>query len=158
MLITSHPDPHTSHESHPSHSESPLHNLGIGLVALRLGFRPEPDVERILAPGNVKAIQALPPEPPSPPGLLLKLDTYPGLLVAVLLDPDTGRPLADPEAYEKFVSPRQLLRLAQHGQAIIGNIDHTLPRANIETLAARLADDHAELRRITHALRRGARN
>ncbi len=135
-----------------------LHNLGLGLVALRLGFRPEPDLERLFASGNVKSVQALQPDPPSPPGLLIRLGTLPGLLVAALLDPDTGHPLSDAEAYERFVSPRQLLRQALAGQAIIGNIDHILPRVAAEPLAARLANDHAELRRFTAALRRGARN
>ena len=141
-------------------SQSPrisLHNLGIGLVALRLGFRPEPDLERLLAPGNVKAIQALPPEPPFPPGLLLRLESLPGLLVAAFLD-DAAQPLIDPEAYERFVGPRQLLRQASTGRAIIGNIDYILPRTAIEPLAARLAGNHVELRRFTAALRRGARN
>jgi hypothetical protein len=135
-----------------------LHNLGIGLVALRLGLRPEPDLERLLVPDNVKSVQALPPDPPSPPGLLIRLGTLPGLLVAALIDPDTGHPLTDAEAYERFVSPRQLLRQALAGEAIIGNIDYILPRVAVEPLAARLASDHAELRRFTAALRRGARN
>ncbi len=135
-----------------------LHNLGIGLVALRLGLRPEPDLERLLVPDNVKSVQALPPDPPSPPGLLIRLGTLPGLLVAALLDANTGHPYTNPEAYERFVSPRQLFRQALSGQAIIGNIDYVLPRVAAESLAARLANDHAELRRFTAALRRGARN
>ncbi len=135
-----------------------LHNLGIGLVALRLGFRPEPALERLLAPENIKSIQVLPLDPPSPPGLLVRLGTLPGLLVAALLNPDTGHPLTDAEAYERFVSPRQLLRQALSGQAIIGNINYILPRVAAGPLAARLANDHAELRRFTAALRRGARN
>jgi hypothetical protein len=152
------PDRPTAEIQSPVSPRIALHNLGIGLVALRLGFQPEPDIERLLAPGNVKAIQALPPEPPSPPGLLLRLGTLPGLLVAAFLDPDTGRPLTDAEAYERFVSPRQLLRKTLTGQAIIGNIDYILPRAAIEPLAARLANDRAEFKRFTAALRLGARN
>ena len=142
----------------PRSTRISLHNLGVGLVAVRLGFRPEPDLERLLGPGNVKAIQALPAEPPSPPGLLLRLATLPGMLVAALLDPDTSRPLADPAAYERFISPRQLLRQALAGEAIVGNIDYILPRAGGVPLAARLANDEAELRHFTAALRRGARN
>lgn len=135
-----------------------LHNIGIGMVALRLGFRPEPDLERLLAPGNVKAAQAIPPDPPNPPGLLLKLGTLPALLVAALIDPQTGRPLTDADAYQRFVSPKQLLRQALGGEAVVGNIDYILPRAALETLASRLANDHAELRRFTAALGRGAQN
>jgi hypothetical protein len=134
-----------------------LRNLGIGLVALRLGFRPEADIERMLGPGNVKAIQTLPPDPPNPPGLLLRLGSLPGLLVAAFLDSDTGRPLASAEAYERFVSPRQLLRQTFAGQAIIGNVDYILPHTALGPLAARLANDHNELRRFSASLRRGAR-
>ncbi len=151
-------DPRTPEPQNPRTPLITLHNLGIGLVALRLGFLPEPDVERMLGPGNVKSIQALPPQPPTPPGLLLRLGTLPGLLVAALVDPDTGKPFTSAEAYERFVSPRQLLRQAFAGQAIIGNIDYVLSRAAVEPFAARMANDHPELRRFSAALRRGARN
>lgn len=135
-----------------------LHNIGIGMVALRLGFRPEPDLDRLLAPGNVKAVQAIPSDPPNPPGVLLRLETLPALLVAALIDPQTGRPLTDAEVYQRFVNPKQLLRQALAGEAVVGNIDYILPRAALETLASRLANDQAELRRFTAALRRGAQN
>lgn len=134
-----------------------LHNLGIGLVALRLGLRPEPDLERLLAPGNVKAVQVLPSDPTSPPGLLLRLEVLPGLLVAALIDTDTGHPLSDRHAYEQFVNPRHLLREALAGRAVIGNIDYILPRTAIEPFAARLANSPAEMGHFTAALRRGAR-
>lgn len=135
-----------------------LHNLGIGLVALRLGFRPEPDIERLLAPGKVRAVQAIPPDPPSPPGLLLRLEVLPGLLVAAFVDPRTAAPVTDAAAYERFVSPRQLLRQAQAGEAVIGNIDYILARSAIEHFAARMADDHAEFRHFAVALSRGVQN
>ena len=135
-----------------------LHNIGIGMVALRLGFKPEPDLERLLATGNVKTVQAIPPDPPNPPGLLLRLGTLPALLVAALIDPQTGQPLTDADAYQRFVSPKQLLRQALAGEAVVGNIDYILPQAALETLASRLANDHAELRRFTAALHRGAQD
>jgi hypothetical protein len=135
-----------------------LHNLGLGLVALRLGFRPKPDLERLLAPGNVKAVQAIPPDPPSPPGLLIRLESLPGLLVVALVDPGTGKPMTGAPEYERFVSPKQLFRQALAGQAIIGNIDYVLSRTAVEPFAARLANDSAEQRRFTAALRRGTQH
>lgn len=135
-----------------------LHNLGLGLVALRLGFGPEPNLERLLAPDNVKTVQAIPPDPPSPPGLLIRLESLPGLLVAAQVEPETGRPLTDAGEYERFVSPRQLLRQAQTGRAVVGNIDYVLSRTAIEPFAARLANDDAEFRHFTAALRRGAQH
>jgi hypothetical protein len=142
----------------PQLSRISLHNLGIGLVALRLGFKPEPDLERLLAPGNVKAVQAISPDPPSPPGLLVRLGILPGLLVAAMVDPETGRPLTDVSAYDRFVNPKQLLRQTLTGQVVIGNIDYVLSHTAIESLAQRLANDHTELKRFAAALRRGAQN
>ncbi len=150
--------PGTSKSENPPLSRVSLLNIGIGMVALRLGFKPEPDIERLLAPGNVKAVQAIPPDPPSPPGLLLRLGTLPALLVAALIDPETGQPLNDVAAYQRFVSPKQLLRHALAGEAVVGNIDYILPRAALEPLASRLANDQAELKRFIAALRCGAQN
>ncbi|MBM3331179.1 hypothetical protein FJY68_04915 [candidate division WOR-3 bacterium] len=152
------PPPGSPRPEGPQLQRIALHNLGLGLVALRLGFKPEPDLARLLAPGNVDAIQAIPPDPPSPPGLLLRLGTLPGLLVAAMVDPKSGQPVTDASAYERFVSPKQLLRQALSGHAVIGNIDYILSRTAIEPLAARLANDHAELRHFAAALRRGAPN
>jgi hypothetical protein len=150
--------PGTPKPENPQLQRVSLHNLGIGLVALRLGLRPEPDLQRLLAPGNVKEIQAIPPDPPNPPGLLLRLEVLPGLLVAALVEPETGQPLKEADAYERFVSPKQLLRQARTGQAVIGNIDYILSRTAIDPLAARMANDQREFRHFAAALRRGARN
>jgi hypothetical protein len=103
-------------------------------------------------------VQTIPPDPPSPPGLLIRLESLPGLLVAALVDPQTGRPLTDTREYERFVSPKQLLRQALAGQAIVGNIDYILSRTAIEPFAARLANNHAEFRHFVAALRRGAQH
>jgi GNAT superfamily N-acetyltransferase len=133
-----------------------LQNLGIGVLAVRLGFRPEPAAEQMLSPGKVKSVEVLDPDPPIPPGLLLRLDTLPGLVVAAVLDPETLHPVAEKSHYERFVSPSQLLRQAVNGTALLGNIDYVLPRAAIPGLAARLADTRAEARRFAAALERGA--
>jgi hypothetical protein len=89
---------------------------------------------------------------------LLRLGILPGLLVAALIDPETGKPLSDAAAYDRFVNPSQLLRQTLAGQAVIGNVDYILSRSDIDPLAARLANDHAELRHFVAALRRGAQS
>ncbi len=150
--------PGTPKPDNPQLPQISLHNIGLGLVALRLGFRPGPELERLLAPGNVKAVQVIPPDPPSPPGLLIRLESLPGLLVAAQVDPATGRPLTDGGEQERFFSPKQLLRQTRAGQAIVGNIDYSLSRTAVEQLASRLANNHAEFRHFTAALRRGAQH
>jgi len=151
-------DSEAGRHANPGSPRVSLHNIGIGLVAFRLGFQPEPDICRVLGPGNVRTMQVIEPEPPSPAGLLLRLNTLPGLLVAVMVNPDTGSLVTDPEAYERFASPRLLLNQALTGQLLVGNLDYVLPRSALLPFAARLADDRTELRHFTAALKRGARS
>lgn len=162
-----------------------LQNLGIGIIAVRLGLRPEPLLDRLLAPGVVKSIELLggqgqgpripvsrgsseEPRPlpvsstldPSsfPPGLMLHLNRLPGVIVFARLDPGTGRPENDPDAYRRFTSPAELLESARAGRAVIGNIDYILAREHIERCCRHLARDAGEFRRWTRALRAGARH
>jgi len=133
-----------------------MHNIGIGLISLRLGMRPESTLTDILAPRAVKSFQLLSPTEASPPGLLVHLNRLPGTLVAARIDPDTGRPENDPESYLKFISPERLLRDAMDGRVLVGNIDYRLVPEAIETTARLLSDDANELRKFTRALRAGS--
>ena len=69
-----------------------LHNIGIGVVCLQLGFVPEDDVDQLLAPANIKSVDILLPTETSPPGLRLTLNRLPGVVVAGYISPDTRRP------------------------------------------------------------------
>jgi GNAT superfamily N-acetyltransferase len=133
-----------------------LHNIGIGLISLRLGMRPEPTLTEILAPRAVKSFRLVSPTETSPPGLLVHLNRLPGTIVAARVNPDTGRPETDPESYLRFVSPERLLRDAMAGRVLVGNIDYRLVPDAIETAARLLADTGSEFRSFTRALRAGA--
>jgi len=134
-----------------------LHNIGIGIIACRLGFRTEPDFAQMLGPGRLKSVELLPGTGASPPGLLLTLNRLPGVIVACGLEPDTGRPFADEEHYRRFASPAQITRLAQNGSWLIGNIDYWLQPAGIETLCRHLADSAKEYGAFHSSLRSGAK-
>jgi len=134
-----------------------LHNIGIGIIACRLGLRPEPDFADMLGPGRLKSVELLPRTDASPPGLLLTLSRLPGIMVACELEGETGRPVADEERYRRFASPAQIARLAQNGSWLIGNIDYWLEPAGIETLCRHLADDAKEYDGFQSSLRSGAK-
>lgn len=134
----------------PDHPE--LDNVGIGLVAVRLGLRPEPRLEQLLSPCNIKDVKVLSAAGQAPPGLALVLDRMPGVLVAVRLDPGTGRPLTSDDSYRRFLSPRQLAADARSGRALIGNIDYVLARDTARQFAQHVADSSREFRQYRHRL------
>ncbi len=139
-----------------------LHNIGIGLVAIRLGFLPAPEIDQVLAAGQVRAVHVLPATSSSPPGLLTHLNRMPGVIVAVELAFDSLSPLrpvpvSDLGYYRRFVSASELRRQALQGTWLIGNIDYVLGRENIEQFARHLASTPTEFGRFTRSLAAGAR-
>lgn len=134
-----------------------LHNVGIGLIALRLGLRPDDDLAGILDPKHIKSVEVLERTDTAPPGLLVRLGRLPGVVVTADIDPQTGRPEMDVDRYRKFFSPEQLVRKALEGRAVIGNIDYILARDSLERFARHLARDSGEFRKFTGSLRTGAR-
>lgn len=103
--------------------DSTLHNIGIGIVALRLGLRPDPAVARLFEPGTVRSVQLATLTPETPPGLLIHLNSLPGTVIAAFIDSATGRPVAGADVYERFLNPGGLYRQADAGQALFPSPD-----------------------------------
>lgn len=137
-----------------------MHNIGIGLIAVRLGFRPETELENVLSPGQVQSCELIPGTANSPPGLMLRLGRLPGVLVAAELAADPGStpvPVSDPERYRRFFCPNRLVAWADEGTWLVGNIDYVLARRYAELFCRHLASSPDEFRRFTRALAAGAR-
>ncbi|MEO0080487.1 MAG: hypothetical protein ABIK44_07415, partial [candidate division WOR-3 bacterium] len=134
--------------------EIQLRNIGIGVIAVKLGFVPKPEFARSLA--SVKSVQLIEPTAATPPGYLLHLNSLPGIAVALYVNPETGRPVTDVAAYRRFLNPGELFRKALAVEALIGNIDYTLARGNISRFARHIADNQQEFTRITWVLQKGA--
>jgi ribosomal protein S18 acetylase RimI-like enzyme len=138
-----------------------LHNVGIGLLAARLGFLPGPEFDRTLAPGRVESVAIIAGTAQSPPGLLIHLNRMPGVIVAAELEPGPGtarpRPVADVDRYRRFFSAEQLLRWARQGTWLIGNVDYLLALRNLELFCRHLAQTSEESRRFTRSLVSGAK-
>jgi GNAT superfamily N-acetyltransferase len=131
-----------------------LHNVGIGVIALRLGLRPEPAVTQLLDGANIAGLRLLDTGDGAPAGYLMHLRTLPGVVVACRVDPASGKPTAGTDAYRRFTSPAGLLAGARSGTVLIGNIDYELAEAGAPLFSRRLADTPTEYRTIRRLLRR----
>ncbi len=130
-----------------------LQNIGIGLIAVRLGLVPEPGLEEMLAPANISVLSIIPASEQSPPGYLFRLRQQPGLVTVCRLDPDTGRPVADESIYRRFVSPLQLCHDCRTGRAIAGNIDYELTPAGADHCFRRIAATSGEYQHLLRHFR-----
>lgn len=130
-----------------------LQNIGIGVIGIRIGMRPEPGLEEMLSPAGVKSIELI---ETGTPGLFIELRRLPGVVVAAELDA-AGRPHLDVEHYRRLVNPAEIARAARAGRAVVGNIDYLLPVEHIGLFSRHFADNDGEYRNWCRALRSGAR-
>lgn len=132
-------------------------NIGIGIIAARLGFIPKPEYAAAFRSEMVTAVSLIEPEGNNPPAWLVHLKTLPGLASIVMLEPDIdGRlaPLRDLAAYRRFVNPAAEFRRALRGETLIGNIDYELSLSNLTRFCRCLCNTPAEYRAMRRRLRR----
>jgi len=134
-----------------------LHNIGIGVICLKLGMLPEAGLEQLFSPGNIKAVKVLPATDAAPPGLMLSLARLPGVVVAARIDSESKCPVADENSYRRFLNPQLIAREAAAGRALVGNIDYLLARGNAAICAHHLAATDGEYRRFKRILGTSAR-
>jgi len=124
-----------------------VQNVGIGVIAARLGFKPEINLTKVLDNRNITDIGVIEKQNGSPPGLRIILRSAPLVLVAFLLDPDTLKPLSDDGVYIELRKDRELMReWAFSGRLVISNGNYCLRRAKAEGFADLLATDEQEAR------------
>lgn len=124
-----------------------VQNVGIGVVAARLGFEPELDLAKVLDTRNITDIGVIPKQNGTPPGLRIMLKTAPLVLIAFLLNPDTMKPLSEEGMYYTLSKDRELIRQwALSGRLVISNGNYCLCRAKAERFADILATDVPEAR------------
>jgi hypothetical protein len=122
-----------------------VQNVGIGVIAARLGFEPEIDLDRALNSRNITDIGIIPKQNGTPPGLRIMVRTVPLILIAFLLNPDTMKPFAEEEMYFRLKQDYQLIRDWAHaGRIVISNGDYCLRRDKAERFADLLATDAPE--------------
>jgi hypothetical protein len=128
----------------PRSTSTEVRSIGVGVIAARLGFRPELSVERLLHEANIVGVATLPGGTDSPPAIKITLKSYPFTLVAVALSPDTMRPLSDSSEYLQLGRDgRQIRSWLQQGLLHVGE-DYCLGEWGIERFVNALATDAEE--------------
>ena len=107
-----------------------VQNVGIGVVAARLGFEPELDLQQVLDHRNVTGVDIIEKQPGTPPGLRIMVKSEPLILIAFVLNPETLKPLSDDAMYVELRKDRDLMRdWALSGRLVISNGNYCLRRA-----------------------------
>lgn len=121
-----------------------LQNIGMGVIAARLGFTPEMNLERVIRGENITGIDALPAINGNPPALKIGLRTDPFILIAFLLNPDTMKPTNDTGTYLEIKNNQFLiLEWAKRGLLVV-NGNYVLRAGQVIHFINRIAVDEAE--------------
>lgn len=131
----------------PADRNIELQNVGIGVIGNRLGFTPEFNLKRLLKPANVTGIEVLPAKNGFPPSFKVVIRTFPLVLIAFVLDPDSHRPVDDFRTYVRLMKDeRTIYDWVGRGLIVIGNGNYCLRSAGLDRFADHLATDEFEAR------------
>jgi hypothetical protein len=130
----------------PGSSGTELQNVGMGVVAARLGFRPELSVEEILRGNDITSIDALPGDNGNPPALRIGLSRFPLVMVAMVLNPDTMKPIADFRTYLQLKHDHRPIQDWSRDGLLLVNGNYCLRESGIARFADLMAIDAEEAR------------
>jgi hypothetical protein len=134
-------------------ADAEVGGVGVGVIAARLGFRPELPARELLSKDSVVSIAALPGDKDSPPAVRISLRNYPFVLVAVALNPATMRPLSDIRQYEQLDRDvSQIQSWLREGLLLVGD-NYSLGQSGIERFVNALATDEDEAAQFRSKIR-----
>jgi GNAT superfamily N-acetyltransferase len=129
----------------PGDKDVEMQNVGMGVIANRLGFVPELDIDRILRPSNITGIEVLPAKGDLPPGFKIVVKTFPLVLIAFVLDPDSKMPVDSYPTYIELSKDERVIHdWVRRGLIVISNGDYVLRDTGIARLVDSIADNDAE--------------
>ncbi len=129
----------------PGDKDVELQNMGMGVIANRLGFTPELNIERILAPGNITSIDVIPARPGFPPAFRFDVRTFPLVLIAFVLDRDTHKPVDDFRTYVELSKDERVVHdWVRRGLIVISNGNYWLRRSGIGLFLNHIAASQEE--------------
>lgn len=131
-----------------------IENVGMGLIALKLGFVPTLNCSEILTNNNVSSVDIVPADGNYPFGYKIALRSSPWTIIFVILDPVTHKPIKDLSAYEHFIRPEDLVELVKTNRAVLGNIDYILNPNSIEQFVAYIAESEEEFNQFLKKLKK----
>lgn len=133
----------------PEEAVIQLQNVGMGVIAYKLGLTCEFDFRSFMENANINYIEVIAPTQTIGPAYKINLNCFPYTLVAFMIDIDKERPVNDFDAYIKFRAHNELmLDLAKNRALIIGNATYLLKDNGIIDFVNRLADNEDEAKLI----------
>lgn len=122
----------------------PAQNIGMGVVAARLGFTPELNVANLLRYQNITSMDVIPATESCPPALKVNLRTDPFALVAFVLAPDTMKPTSDFRTYLEIKNDDWRVREWAGEGRLFFNGNYVLRAPQVARFINRLACDREE--------------
>ncbi len=131
-----------------------VQNIGIGVIARKLGFSPEYDLSRILVRNNIQVIEFLDSDGTMPPAYRIVLKVFPLVLVAFVVDPYNQKPFSHGHPfYLKEVLPETIESWVGDRMIIIGNGNYLLRRNGIPYLVNHIARNESEAQILAQRIR-----
>jgi hypothetical protein len=129
----------------PKDKVTRVQNIGIGVIARKLGFTPEYNLPRILVRDNIQVIEFLDSDGTMPPAYRIVLKDFPLVLVAFVVDPYHQKPFSHGHPfYAQRVFPETIESWVGDRMIIIGNGNYLLRRDGIPSLINHIARNEPE--------------
>jgi hypothetical protein len=129
----------------PTDKSIKLQNVGIGVIAHRLGLTCEFDLPKVLNQKNILKIEILAPEGIFPPSYKIVLNTYPYVLIGFIIDPGTLKPINSYDTYIQMIQrPEVIDEWIRTKAIVIGNGNYILKKNGINELISCIAYDEYE--------------
>jgi hypothetical protein len=137
----------------PTDKSIKLQNVGIGVIAHRLGLTCEFDLPRILNHKNILKIEILSPEGIFPPSYKIVLKEYPYVLIGFIIDPSSLKPITSYDAYMQMLHRQDIIEEWIRTKAIvIGNGNYILKKNGLNRFVSCIAYDEKEADYFRHRL------
>lgn len=138
----------------PKDRHTKVQNIGIGVIARKLGFTPEYDLPRVLVRDNIQVVEFLDSDNNMPPAYRIVLKDFPLVLVAFVVDPYNQKPFSHGHPfYLKEVFPETIESWVGDRMIIIGNGNYLLRRDGIPYLINHLARSESEAQILAQRIR-----
>ncbi len=121
-----------------------LQNVGMGVIALRLGFTPELNLEQVMRGDNITDLAVLLGTKDSPPALKVTLRRDPFVLILFLVNPDTMKPTNNLRIYTEFKHDDSIIQEWAKQGLVAVNGNYVLKEERIDYFVNRIAVDEEE--------------
>jgi hypothetical protein len=130
-----------------------VQNIGMGVIAARLGFRPELPMEKILRRDNITGVEVVAGDNGSPPALKVMVRCFPLVVIALALSPDTMKPISDYRTYLQLKRDEHLIQSWLRQGLLFVNGNYSLHDSGIERFVNVMATDEEEAAQFSTKVR-----